>query len=86
MSWGNWNAVTKSEILINESSNSMRNRPFPTEEDLASIDEEALKAKDDAGKDDDEEEEYLGEIQLSKCFVTLPIEPFLLEHLFIVLK
>jgi hypothetical protein len=47
----------------------MRNRPFPTEEDLASIDEEALKAKDEAErdkKDDDEEDEWLGEIQLSK--------------------
>lgn len=46
----------------------MRNRPFPTEEDLASIDEEALKAKEEAEreKDEDEEEEWLGEIQLSK--------------------
>lgn len=47
----------------------MRYRPFPTEEDLASIDEEALKAKEEAEKekkDDEEEEEYVGEIQLSK--------------------
>lgn len=47
----------------------MRYRPFPQEEDLASIDEEALKAKEEAEKekkDDDEEEEYVGEIQLSK--------------------
>ncbi|XP_053613001.1 cilia- and flagella-associated protein 44 [Plodia interpunctella] len=44
----------------------MRNRPFPTEEELASIDEEALKAKEEAEKekDDDEEEEWLGEIEL----------------------
>ncbi|XP_059046371.1 cilia- and flagella-associated protein 44 isoform X2 [Achroia grisella] len=44
----------------------MRYRPFPTEEDLASIDEEALKAKDEAtnDKDDDEEHEWLGEIEL----------------------
>ncbi|XP_026491825.2 cilia- and flagella-associated protein 44 [Vanessa tameamea] len=43
----------------------MRNRPFPTEEDLASIDEEALKAQEESEKDkDEEEEEYIGEIQL----------------------
>lgn len=49
----------------------MRNRPFPTEEDLASIDEEALKAKDqaDKNKDDDEEEEFIGEIELSKKII-----------------
>ncbi|XP_075974116.1 cilia- and flagella-associated protein 44 [Anticarsia gemmatalis] len=41
----------------------MRRRPFPTEEDLASLDEEALKAKGDAD-DEDEEDEWLGEIQL----------------------
>lgn len=47
---------------------SMRYRPFPTEEDLASLDEEALKAKEEAekDKDDDEEEEWLGEVQLSE--------------------
>lgn len=43
----------------------MRNRPFPTEEDLASLDEEALKAKDEKD-DEDEEEEYIGAIELSK--------------------
>ncbi|CAH2076495.1 unnamed protein product, partial [Iphiclides podalirius] len=43
----------------------MRHRPFPQEEDLASLDEEALKAKEDAEKDkDEEEEEWIGEIQL----------------------
>lgn len=51
----------------------MRHRSFPTEEDLASLDEEALKAKEEAEKekDDEEEDEYLGEIQLSEsglCF------------------
>lgn len=52
---------------------SMRYRPFPTEEDLASIDEEALKAKEEAEKekkDDEEEEEFLGEIQLSNTVFT----------------
>lgn len=44
----------------------MRRRPFPEEEDLASIDEEALKAKEEADKDDDEDEEWIGEIELSK--------------------
>lgn len=45
----------------------MRHRPFPQEEDLASIDEEALKAKEEAEKEkDDEEEEWIGEIQLSE--------------------
>lgn len=45
----------------------MQNRPFPTEEDLASIDEEALKkAAEEAEKEkDEEEEEWIGEIQLS---------------------
>lgn len=43
----------------------MRNRPFPAEEDLASLDEEALKAKEEAEKDDDDEEEWIGEIELS---------------------
>lgn len=43
----------------------MRNRPFPTEEDLASIDEEALKAQEESEKNkDEEEEEWIGEIQL----------------------
>ncbi|CAB3223441.1 unnamed protein product [Arctia plantaginis] len=41
----------------------MRNRPFPTEEDLASLDEEALKAKDEKD-DEDEEEEWIGAIEL----------------------
>lgn len=46
----------------------MRHRPFPEEEDLASIDEEALKAKEEAElRDDDEDEgEWIGEIELSK--------------------
>lgn len=50
----------------------MRNRPFPTEEDLASIDEEALKAKEEADKekDDDEEDTWLGEIELSEFYCT----------------
>lgn len=49
--------------------NSMRRRPFPEEEDLASIDEEALKAKEEAEyRDEDEEEEWIGEIELSKSF------------------
>ncbi|XP_052756190.1 cilia- and flagella-associated protein 44 [Galleria mellonella] len=42
----------------------MRYRPFPTEEELASIDEETLKAKDNTAKEEDEEEEWLGEIEL----------------------
>lgn len=47
---------------------SLRNRPFPTEEDLASIDEEALKAKEEAEKDKDEEEDiWVGEIQLGNA-------------------
>ncbi|XP_045494848.1 cilia- and flagella-associated protein 44 [Colias croceus] len=56
--------VSYKEILVKK--HFMRNRPFPTEEDLASIDEEAIKAKEEAEKekDDDEEEEWLGEIQL----------------------
>ncbi|XP_072939178.1 cilia- and flagella-associated protein 44 [Epargyreus clarus] len=56
--------VSYKETLVKK--HYMRNRPFPTEEDLASIDEEALKAKEEAEKekDDDEEEEWLGEIQL----------------------
>ncbi|CAG9785673.1 unnamed protein product [Diatraea saccharalis] len=57
--------VSYKETLVKK--NFMRHRPFPTEEDLASIDEEALKAKDEAEKekkDDEEEEEWLGEIQL----------------------
>ncbi|KAL0880918.1 hypothetical protein ABMA27_002088 [Loxostege sticticalis] len=57
--------VSYKETLVKK--NFMRYRPFPQEEDLASIDEEALKAKEEAEKekkDDDEEEEYVGEIQL----------------------
>ncbi|CAG4986750.1 unnamed protein product [Parnassius apollo] len=43
----------------------MRHRPFPQEEDLASIDEEALKAREEAEKENtEEEEEWTGEIQL----------------------
>ncbi|CAH2265748.1 jg7937 [Pararge aegeria aegeria] len=46
----------------------MRNRPFPTEEDLASIDEEALKAQGEAEKEkDDEEDVWIGEIQLEEA-------------------
>ncbi|XP_052739568.1 cilia- and flagella-associated protein 44 [Bicyclus anynana] len=46
----------------------MRNRPFPTEEDLASIDEEALKAQGEAEKEkDDEEDVWVGEIQLEEA-------------------
>ncbi|CAF4862679.1 unnamed protein product [Pieris macdunnoughi] len=56
--------VSYKETLVKK--HYMRHRPFPTEEDLASIDEEALKAKEEAEreKDEDEEEEWLGEIQL----------------------
>lgn len=44
----------------------MQHRPFPREEDLASIDEEALKRQEEAENEkDDEEEEWIGEIQLS---------------------
>lgn len=46
--------------------NSMRHRPFPEEEDLASLDEEALKAQAEVDQDENEEEEWLGEIELSK--------------------
>ncbi|XP_041988296.1 cilia- and flagella-associated protein 44 isoform X2 [Aricia agestis] len=42
---------------------SIRNRPVPTEEDLASLDEEALKAREEA---DDDDEEWIGEIQLEE--------------------
>ncbi|KAI5642687.1 hypothetical protein NE865_05213 [Phthorimaea operculella] len=43
----------------------LRHRPFPTEDDLASIDEEALKAAAEmADKDKDDDEEWIGEIQL----------------------
>ncbi|KAJ0175517.1 hypothetical protein K1T71_008676 [Dendrolimus kikuchii] len=56
--------VSYKETLVKK--NFMRNRPFPTEEDLASIDEEALKAKEEMEKekDDDEEDVWLGEIEL----------------------
>lgn len=48
----------------------MRHRPFPDEEDLASLDEEALKAAAEAADAKDEEEDagWLGEIQLGKLF------------------
>lgn len=48
----------------------MRHRPFPSEEDLASLDEEALKAAAEAADAKDEEQDvgWLGEIQLSKIF------------------
>ncbi|XP_049868169.1 cilia- and flagella-associated protein 44 [Pectinophora gossypiella] len=44
----------------------MRHRPFPTEDDLASIDEEALKAAAEAADmdKDEEEEEWVGEVEL----------------------
>ncbi|PZC76403.1 hypothetical protein B5X24_HaOG204702 [Helicoverpa armigera] len=44
----------------------MRHRPFPEEEDLASIDEEALKAKEEAQLRDESEDdmEWIGEIEL----------------------
>ncbi|KAH9631190.1 hypothetical protein HF086_005961 [Spodoptera exigua] len=43
----------------------MRHQPFPEEEDLASIDEEALKAKEEAElRDDEDEGEWIGEIEL----------------------
>ncbi|KAJ8721473.1 hypothetical protein PYW07_002248 [Mythimna separata] len=42
----------------------MRNRPFPEEEDLASIDEEALKAREDLEDDEEEEGEWVGEVEL----------------------
>ncbi|CAH2108330.1 unnamed protein product [Euphydryas editha] len=55
--------VSTEEILLKKYY--MRNRPFPTEEDLASIDEEALKAQEESEKDkEEEEEEWIGEIQL----------------------
>ncbi|XP_063394624.1 cilia- and flagella-associated protein 44 [Cydia fagiglandana] len=55
--------VSYKEILVKKQY--MRHRPFPEEEDLASIDEEALKAKEEAAATkDDEEEEWIGEIQL----------------------
>lgn len=46
----------------------MRNRPFPTEDDLASIDEEALKAAAEAADrdKDDEDDSWIGEIELRK--------------------
>ncbi|XP_022814799.1 uncharacterized protein LOC111348420 isoform X2 [Spodoptera litura] len=44
----------------------MRHKPFPEEEDLASIDEEALKAKEEAELREDEEDEgeWIGEVEL----------------------
>ena len=52
---------------------SMQNRPFPTEEDLASIDEEALKkaAEESEKEKEEEEEEWIGEIQLSTIICLL---------------
>lgn len=44
----------------------MQRRPFPTEEDLASLDEEALKARDEAEREDDDDEEWIGPIELRK--------------------
>ncbi|XP_063361265.1 cilia- and flagella-associated protein 44 [Cydia amplana] len=54
--------VSYKEILVKKQY--MRHRPFPEEDDLASIDEEALKAKDESGGKDDEEEAWIGEVQL----------------------
>ncbi|CAH0714428.1 unnamed protein product, partial [Brenthis ino] len=55
--------ISYQEILVKKYF--MQNRPFPMEEDLASIDEEALKAQEECEKDNDEEEEdWIGEIQL----------------------
>lgn len=46
---------------------SMRHRPFPGEEDLASLDEEALKAAAEAADEKaDEDVGWLGDVQLSK--------------------
>ncbi|XP_045768159.1 cilia- and flagella-associated protein 44 isoform X2 [Maniola jurtina] len=57
--------VSYEEILVKKYY--LRHRPFPTEEDLASIDEEALKAQGEAEKDkDDEEDVWVGEIQLEE--------------------
>lgn len=51
---------------------SMRYRPFPGEEDLASLDEEALKAAAEAGDEkEDEEGGWLGDVQLSKLFFSI---------------
>lgn len=54
----------------------MRHRPFPEEEDLASLDEEALKAAAEAAdeKEDEEGPGWLGDVQLSKL-------SFSFEHL-----
>ncbi|KAJ8730764.1 hypothetical protein PYW08_002177 [Mythimna loreyi] len=55
--------VSYKETLVKK--HYMRHRPFPEEEDLASIDEEALKAKEEAEKDEEEEEgEWIGEVEL----------------------
>lgn len=43
----------------------MRHRPFPTEDDLASLDEEALKAAAEVS-DEDKDQEWIGEIELSQ--------------------
>lgn len=53
----------------------MRYRPFPTEEDLASLDEEALKAAAEAAddKEDEEGQGWLGEVELSKISFALPM-------------
>ncbi|CAG9578714.1 unnamed protein product [Danaus chrysippus] len=55
--------VSHQDILVKKYY--MQHRPFPREEDLASIDEEALKRQEEAEKEkDDEDEEWIGEIQL----------------------
>ncbi|XP_068632653.1 cilia- and flagella-associated protein 44 [Battus philenor] len=54
-----------SRIETNVKKYYIRHRPLPKEEDLASLDEEALKAKEELEKEkDEEEEEWIGEIQL----------------------
>ncbi|XP_026315646.1 cilia- and flagella-associated protein 44 isoform X2 [Hyposmocoma kahamanoa] len=56
--------VSSKETLVKKQF--MRYRPFPTEEDLASLDEEALKAAAEAAddKEDEEGQGWLGEVQL----------------------
>lgn len=51
----------------------MRHRPFPEEEDLASLDEEALKAAAEAAdeKEDEEGPGWLGDVQLGKLSFSL---------------
>ncbi|CAG9119565.1 unnamed protein product [Plutella xylostella] len=50
------------EVIIKK--HILQRRPFPTEEDLASLDEEALKARDEAEREDDDDEEWIGPIEL----------------------